>query len=81
MEKPEKWETCLNVLKYEPDRTLLTHKCPGSHKRKGELVLDKQKCEGCLQWRGWREKTEKEILKITAGTANTPAKCKAQTAQ
>lgn len=35
LEKPEKWETCLNILKYEPDRILLTHKCPGSHKRKG----------------------------------------------
>lgn len=44
MEKPEKWETCLNVLKYEPDRILNTHKCPGSHKRKGDLVLDKKKC-------------------------------------
>ena len=64
MEKPEKWETCLNVLKHEPDRTLLISKCPGSHKRKGDLVLDKKKCEDCPQWRGWREKTEKEILKI-----------------
>lgn len=64
LERPEKWETCLNVLKYEPDRILLTHKCPGSRKRKGELVLDKQKCEDCQQWRGWREKTDKELLKI-----------------
>ena len=64
MEKPEKWETCLNILKQEPDRILLIHKCPGSHKRKGVLVLDKQKCEDCQQWRGWREKTEREILKI-----------------
>lgn len=64
MEKPEKWETCLNILKYEQNRILLTHKCPGSHKRKGVMVLDKKKCEDCLQWRGWREKTNKEILKI-----------------
>ena len=64
MEKPEKWETCLNILKYEPDRILLTHKCPGSHKRKGDLVLDEKKCEDCQQWRGWREKTDKDILKI-----------------
>lgn len=64
MERPEKWETCLNILKYEQGRILLTHRCPGSHKRKGALVLDKQKCEGCLQWRGWKEKTENEIRKI-----------------
>lgn len=34
MEKPEKWEICLNVLKYEQDRILLINKCPGSHKKK-----------------------------------------------
>ena len=64
MEYPEKWETCLNILKQEPDRILLINKCPGSHKRKGVLVLDKQKCADCLKWRGWREKTEKDLSKI-----------------
>ena len=34
MEYPEKWETCLNVLKQEPDRILLIHKCPGPIRKK-----------------------------------------------
>ena len=64
MEKPEKWETCLNVLRYGPTRILLISKFTGSHKRNGDLVLDKKKCEDCLQWKGWREKTDRDILKI-----------------
>lgn len=64
MEKPEKWQTCLNVLKYEQDRILLVKRCPGAHKRKGTLVLDIKKCGACTKWRGWQEKTREEIEKI-----------------